>query len=322
VIASARRGPVVAGTWLIGIGLVFLVRQAMGLGWDEAWPLFVILVGVAGLVTTAINGVRGVAGLWSLTWPVVWIVVGVALFASTTGRLNQAPLDLIAQWWPVLLVVVGAWFVVGAIVPSGRTVEQLAIPLAGATTANVRIRFGAGELFAGRASAGNLVDGTFAGGVVHQTLGLGAVELRQDTAFGVPWLDHEARWDVGLTADVPLDLRLDVGAARSALDLSELRLGSLELHTGASETRLRLPRAAGETSVRAETGAASLTIEVPTSVAARIRSQVALGRVTVDPGRFPRSGDGYASADYATASNRVDIEIRGGVGSTRIVSVP
>ena len=84
---AARRSPIVAGTWLIGLGLVFIVRQAMGLDWSEAWPLFVILVGVASLVTTALNGVRGVAGLWSFTWPAGWILVGIALFASTTGRL-------------------------------------------------------------------------------------------------------------------------------------------------------------------------------------------------------------------------------------------
>jgi len=321
VIASARRGPVVAGTWLVGIGLVFIVRQAMGVGWDEAWPLFVVLVGVVGIVTTVLNGVHGIAGLWSFTWPVVWTVVGIALLASTTGRLDQGPWDLVVQWWPVLLVVVGAWFLLGAIVPMGRAREQLAVPLAGASTANVRIRFGAGELFAGPASRGNLVDGTFIGGVVQQVPGPGAVELRQDTSFGVPWLDHKARWDVGLTREVPLDLRLDVGAARSALDLSELRLRSLELHTGASETRVRLPSAAGETAVRAEAGAASLTIEVPAGVAARIRSRVALGRVSVDAARFPPSADGYASPDYDSAANRVDIDISGGVGSTRIVSV-
>ena len=321
MIATARRGPVVAGTWLIGIGLVFILRQAMGLGWGEAWPLLVILVGVASLVTTALNGVRGVSGLWSFTWPVIWIVVGVALLASTTGRLAEAPLDLIAEWWPILLVIVGLWFLLGALVPGGRATERLTLPLAGIAAANVRIRFGAGELFAGRASPGNLVDGTFAGGVIQQPIGPGAVELRQDTAFGVPWLDHDARWDVGLTGEVPLDLRLDVGAARSELDLSSVRLRSLVLHTGASDTRVRLPRAAGETTVRAETGAASLTLEVPAGVAARIRSRVALGRVNVDVSRFPQTPDGFASPDYGTASNRVDIDISGGVGSTRIVSV-
>ncbi|HEY8438771.1 MAG TPA: hypothetical protein VIK65_09190 [Candidatus Limnocylindrales bacterium] len=319
---AARRGPIVAGTWLIGLGLVFIVRQAMELDWSEAWPLFVILVGVASFVTTAMNGVRGVSGVWSFTWPAVWIVVGIALFASTTGRLAQTPLDLVAEWWPVLLVAVGAWFVIGAILPFGaRPNEELAVPLGGASSADVRIRFGAGELVARRAQPGNLVDGSFHGGVVRRDLGPGRIELRQDTSFGMPLLDHSSDWMVGLTGEVPLDLRLDVGAARSLLDLSDVTLRSLELHTGASETRVRLPRAAGSTAVHAETGAASLTLEVPSGVAARIRSRMGLGSTSVDESRFPRSAAGFESADYATATNRVDIDVSGGVGSVRVVGV-
>jgi cell wall-active antibiotic response 4TMS protein YvqF len=321
---AARRGPIVAGTWLIGLGLVFIVRQAMGLDWGEAWPLFVILLGAAGLVTraVAVDGVRGVSGVWSFTWPVVWIVVGVVLLASTTGNLAQAPLDVIAEWWPVLLVAVGAWFLVGAVMPfGGRPAEQLALPLGAAQVADIRIRFGAGQLTTGRARPGNLIDGSFAGGVLHTDLGPGRVELRQDTAFGLPWIDHDAIWAVGLAGDVPLDVRLDVGAARSSLDFSDLRLRTLELHTGASDTRVRLPAAAGATTVRAETGAASLVVEVPSGVAARIRTRIALGSSHIDESRFPRTSDGYASPDYATATNRVDIDISGGVGSFRVVGI-
>ena len=91
--------------------------------------------------------------------------------------------------------------------------------------------------------------------------------------------------------------------------------------TCASETRVRLPRAAGATTVRAQAGVASLTIEVPTGVAARIRTRMALGSAQIDQTRFPPTAAGYESPDYATSSNRVDIDIGGGVGSFRIVGV-
>ena len=81
-----------------------------------------------------------------------------------------------------------------------------------------------------------------------------------------------------------------------------------------------LPLAAGASDVRAEAGAASLTFIVPTGVAARIRSKMALGSNQVDEARFPRMGDGYQSTDYATAENRVDLDIQGGVGSVRVRS--
>jgi hypothetical protein len=149
--------------------------------------------------------------------------------------------------------------------------------------------------------------------------GPGRVELRQDLDGGIPWLDREARWDVGLTGEVPLDLRLDVGAYRGTVDVSDLRLRTLELHTGASETLVRLPRAAGSTTVKAEIGAASLTMAVPSGVAARIRSRMALGSTQVDEGRFPRVGDVYQSIDFATSPNQVDIDVQGGVGAFKVV---
>jgi hypothetical protein len=317
---AARRGSVVAATWLIGLGVVFLLQRSMGWSWSEAWPLFVILAGIASFVRTLFRRRPGLAGIWSFTWPVAWTAAGIVLLTSTTGQLGKGPGETINEYWPWVAVVIGVWFLVGAVLPIGRgATERLALPLAGTADASVHIRFGAGELSGRAAAPGNLLDGSFEGGVRHRSEGPNRVELEQDTTYGLPWLDHGSHWDVGLTAEVPLDLRLDTGANRAVLDLRDLRLRSLELHTGASETRVLLPRAAGATSVRTESGAASLTLEVPAGVAARIRSRMALGSTEIDQARFPHVADGYESPDYATAANRIDIDVAGGVGSVRVI---
>jgi hypothetical protein len=97
-------------------------------------------------------------------------------------------------------------------------------------------------------------------------------------------------------------------------------LRSLRLQTGASETTITLPQGAGETRVRADAGAAQVTFRVPDGVAASIRSRVALGTTQVDTARFPRTGDRYESAGFASAPNRVEIDLQGGVGSFRVTS--
>ena len=314
-----NRGALVGGTWLIGLGVVFLIRQAMDLSWTEAWPLFVILVGVASFITTVIDGRGGGWTLWNLTWPVVWIGVGVVLFLSTTGRLGTGPGELIALGWPWLLIGLGVWFLIGAVAPGGRPpVEDLVVPLGDLPSGTVRIRFGAGTLETAIAAPGNLVDGRFRGGVRQRDRGPGMVELEQDTSYGMPWLQRESAWTVGLTGEVPLDLRLEAGASRSRLDLRETRTRRLEISTGASETTVTLPRAAGMTDVKAEAGAASLTFIVPAGVAARVHGTVALGSLRVDEDRFPRFGNDYQSAAYGSATNRVDLDINGGVGSVRV----
>jgi len=316
----ARRGSLTAATWLIGLGLVFLIREAAGLSWSEAWPLFVILAGAGAFVSTAVHGNIGVGGVWAFTWPVAWVVVGALLLLSTTGNLASGPGELVAEWWPLALVVLGVWFLVGAIVPRSGPSEALVLPIGTATEANVRIQYGAGELTTHPAAIGHLVDGQFVGGVSHRQDGPGRVELRQDTTNGLPWFDRRFAWDVGLTAELPLDLRVDGGATRMVLDLRELKLRNLELHTGASATRVLLPQAAGATAVRAESGAAELAFEVPVGVAARIRSRMVLGSTQIDQGRFPPTALGYESVDYASAQNRVDIDVQGGVGSLRVIS--
>lgn len=311
----------VGATWLIGIGVLFLVQRAADLPWSQAWPLWIILVGVAAFVSALIDGRFEATGIWAFTWPIVWTVIGVILLLSTTGRLGPDAGDFIAQWWPWALIALGIWFVIGSIAPVGRgLIELLELPLAGVAAATIRIKFGAGRLTSHAAAPGHLVDGRFTGGVSHRVDRDNTVELTQDTSYGLPWLDHRSDWDIGLSTEVPLDLRLDAGASRVLLDLGAVRLRNLDLHSGASETRVLLPQAAGVTSVRAQTGAASLVLEIPAGVGARIRTRSAIGSMQIDQSRFPRTATGYESADYATSPNRVDIDVQAGVGSVRILS--
>jgi hypothetical protein len=203
------------------------------------------------------------------------------------------------------------------VVTTSTSNETLAIPLEGLTEAEVRIGFGGGELTLGEAQPGMLISGTCEGGVIQKWNGPGRVGLEPLTPGRplVTW--RPVQWNVGVTAEIPVDLRLDTGANRSTVDLSALRIRRLTVNTGASETNLRLP-AAGQTAVRVACGFAAVSVEVPQGVAARIHGRVSLGSTDVDTSRFPRSFEGWASPDYETAVNRVDIAIQGGFGSVRV----
>lgn len=314
-----RNGAVVAGAWLVALGLVFIAKDRMELSWGEAWPLFIVAVGIATLISSVLGRDRLSAGLWSLLWPIAWIAVGGVLFASTTGRITDGPGELVSKWWPVGFVAIGIWFLVAAFWPRRTaSMDTMTLPLAGAQRAEARITFGAGELAVGRSRPGTLISGRFDGGALYRSPGPGLVEVKPDTRAGWPVTGGAYRWDVGLTAEVPLDLRLDTGASRAFIDLTELRIRLLEIRTGASETRVRLPAKAGQSWVRTETGVSALNLEVPPGVAARIRTRMALGRTDVDETRFPRTIDGYQSPDYETSPNRVEIDVQGGVGAVTV----
>ncbi len=316
--SEARSGTTIGALWLIGIGAVFLVQQWIDRPWGEAWPLFVILVGVVSLATLPFKP-RDAAGLFvSAGWSLVITAIGGVLLLSTTGTIGVEPGRLIDRGWPVAVIVLGLWLLVAAAIPSrAGSTERLAVPLGDASRASVRIRHGGGELSVGRAAAGLLVDGEFGGGVVQHVSGSGSVELRPPGGWNAPWFRAWPRWEMGVTGEVPLELDIEGGASRTRLDLGELQVRSLRLQTGASETRVALPRSGGETKVRAEAGAASLSFEVPAGVAVRIRSRMALGSTVVDP-RIPRSADGWESPGYAEAENRADLDLSGGVGQLRV----
>jgi hypothetical protein len=191
--------------------------------------------------------------------------------------------------------------------------ETLAMPLDGRSRAAVRLEFGGGELTLHQAEPGMLVSGRFEGGVVTSESTTDEVHL--EPSHVRPF--RPVLWDVGLTAEIPVALRLDTGANRSVLDLSTLRIRSLELNTGASETTVRLP-ALGQTRVHVSCGFAAVFVDVPEGVAARVHGRVMFGGTKVDQRRFPRAADGWASPDFDTAANRVDIEVEGGFGSVEV----
>lgn len=195
--------------------------------------------------------------------------------------------------------------------------ETLSIPIGDATEAKVKLSFGGGELKLGVAERGVLVAGEFEDGVVNKSSRPGTVELEPLHPGRKLAAGCSTHWDVRLTAEIPVDLRIDSGANQSEIDLSPLRVRTLELHTGASDTTVTLP-AQGTTSARIECGFAQVVVHLPAGVAARVHGRVGFGALEVDESRFERVSDGWVSGDYEAAENRATIDVSGRFGTIRI----
>jgi len=253
-----------------------------------------------------------------ILFPLVLIVLGFLLLFSNLGYLQFDFWRFVTTWWPLLLIVFGLDILIGSLRMRNIKTRTLALDLSIAPRADVSINFGAGDLTVGKAAAGKIVDGTFEGEVRYDAKPDGRVWLKLEPLNWWGWNPRGYRWNVGLTDAVPLKLSLDGGAANTNLDLTDLKVTDLQLKTGASSTVVRLPGAAGMTNVRINAGAASVKLIVPPGVAARVRSNMAIGSNAIDQQRFPRAGGDYASPDYATAANKVDIQFEGGVGSLAV----
>ena len=252
-------------------------------------------------------------------WPILLIAVGVLFLMSNLGLLPFSPWEL-WQFWPLILVVIGLDILLEISLGRGRAGgESLSIDRDTLAEAEVSFEFGAGELnVAAGAGPGKLLEGEFTDDVEYQLRNQRLKVSSRPDWWGWWGWRHGHRWDARLTGDIPLKLRFQVGACQSNLDLSDLKVADLLLESGAADTRVRTPREAGVTRARIKAGAASVRLSVPEGVAARITATMAIGSFDVDTRRFPRSGSGYESPDYATAANKLDLSVEGGVGSVTV----
>ena len=259
----------------------------------------------------------------SLFWGLVIVLIGLVLLFNNLFPGFNVHLYL----WPGLLILLGIWFLLGPVWRRGKVeMEAVSIPLADIQSAELRFQHGAGRM---TLSAGNrpgvLLEGEFAGGLkVEQERDGSAARLRLRSnvlsdGVIIPGFAPEGGlvWNVGLTRDIPLQLRFETGACETRLDLSDLVVTDVRLQTGASRTEMTLPVKAGLTHVKIESGMAGVVISVPEGVAARIKVSSGMAGINIS-NRFPMLGGTYSSADYDTAANKAEITIDTGMGSVEI----
>ncbi len=262
-----------------------------------------------------------------LFWGSVLLLVGVFLLLENLGLLNALGVNIWNLIWPTIIILLGLWILWGTLF-TRRSVasEEVEIPLEGASRAQIRLKHGAGRFrLAAGAGSGTLMQGTFGAGLDFKTKHDGdtlEVDMRgpKDHFMVFPWTWSPGQydWTVGLNRNIPVALNISVGANDTRLDLSELQVTNLKLQTGASSTTLTVPAKAGHTRAEIESGLAALKIRIPPGVAAHIRVKSGLSGTTIDKNRFPRVGGEYRSADYDTASNKIEMLVETGIGSVDI----
>jgi hypothetical protein len=289
-------------------------------------------------------------------WPLILISLGVIFLLNNLGMLSWSVWDLIWRLWPVLLVAIGldillgrrsilgslialvlmvaliggvVWYAVtqtpivaGETLTTDRVVQELA----GATSGDVQISFGAGSLRIGALKdSGNLIEGTVATGPgetvtrdFHKDGDIAHFVLRSQ---GVPIMPFGPRkynqsWMLDLSSSIPMALHVSTGVGESVLDLSDLKVTDLDVSSGVGQARLQLP-AHGRVSAKVSGGIGQVIVTIPEGMAARIHASAGIGGVSV-PGRFRHDGRDYVSDNYATADDRVDLNISGGIGEVVI----
>jgi hypothetical protein len=275
-------------------------------------------------------------GYRSLFWPIVMIGVGVIWLLTNVGIVETSSLRTLVRMWPLILIVIGLDIIFGrrspflgaliglgavalvvalvilapslGIEPTGelRTLEY-SEPIGEAVSARIDLDL---ERYPTTVDALTdselLIDATLdtvtdvdftVRGTQDKTVSIRPVS---DDIFGWDWFDAmDAKWEIGLSAEVPLDLTVDIGSGSATLDLAELILTELEIDGGSGSTRLSLPAVDDEYAVQIDGGSGSFNIEIESGAAISAVVDVGSGSFSIEIGS---GGDGEWRIDGGSGS--------------------
>lgn len=257
-----------------------------------------------------------------LFWGLILISFGGIFVLDGFKLLPGNPIEYL---WQIFLIILGSWILLNSIwKPKSTKSETTSILLNGATRATIRINHGAGRL--------NINSGTKNGDLLtYSSMGKiqenvsrtsDSVEARLSPGSDIIPLVGFAEvfnWDLELSNAIPLSLFLETGASQTYANLSKLNITDLKISTGASTSTIILPSVPKTSNVSINAGVASMKVQIPVNVAARIRVKDGLLSLNIDNVRFKRvDPNTYQSNDYTNATNRSEIKIEAGVGSISI----
>ena len=141
----------------------------------------------------------------------------------------------------------------------------------------------------------------------------GQLNITQDNGDHTHWGSRGDNWNLRLGRNVPIDLKLNMGAGQGDLELRDVDVSRLEVHIGAGEMRLDLtgPRTS-DLDATVQGGVGSAVIRLPKDVGVRVNASGGIGSVNAHG--LDRDGDAYVNSAYGKTPATINLTVAGGVG--------
>jgi hypothetical protein len=289
-------GKVRTGVILISIGVLLLLNTTgivdFGFwGWlGRLWPVILIAIGIEKMFSSAQS-----SNLRNLAWLSPVIIVGVVAYSVIAGQREDNSNTWNDNWqWN--------WDDSNDAPTSTHTWSEPLTP--DAKRLDLSLEMSGGRLTVrGGSDPGNLVVARTSsrGDKPSSTANVSAdgvctvrIAQRDDS-------HHRGRdqWIMKVTDSLPIDLKVEGGAARMRLDLSALKIESLELDAGAADVDIVLGSRVPTVTCDLESGAAAMEVTIPSVAGLRLYRDGVISRLSdtdlnlVDKGSYSET-EGYS----------------------------
>jgi hypothetical protein len=154
----------------------------------------------------------------------------------------------------------------------------------------------------------------------HVSDGKGILDVNQESGhanFG----PSNNIWELNFTNDVPLDLRVDMGAGQGNLKLRDMDVTNVELHIGAGQVVLDLtgPRKT-DLNVSVQGGVGQATIRLPKDVGVTAHATGGIGSIRAEG--LHENGSEYKNDAYGKSPHTIKLDVQGGIGEIELIQIP
>ena len=312
---APRRTSLVLPITLILIGGIFLYAN-----WRPAfdpwpilrtyWPLILVFVGLGKMWDatrsrqTASGTVRPGASLGATFGALAFVLVVIVLFWHGRAFSHNRRSDAFLQHF-------------------AKSVDP-----EGAKSVDVSLEMGAGEVNVNEGT-GHLLDADFRYSDSYETPrveynvanSVGHLRIAQDDQDSVHFGPRHNNWDLSFSKDVPLRLKVELGAGRGHLRLRDLQVTRLDMSMGAGQVDLDLTGdRKSDLIADLEGGVGQATIRLPRNVGVIATASGGIGSISAHGLRH--DGDEYTNEVYGKTPATIHLKVEGGVGQISLVEEP
>jgi hypothetical protein len=226
--------------------------------------------------------------------------------------------------WPTMLAVLFCTDGCFGERPGNLRTESESIELGAAKSAQVEIKIGVGELRV-NGGAKKLLEADFLYNIARWkpevTYGIsgdqGRLVVKQPSNTGNPWGSVRNEWNLRLSDDVPLELRVELGVGKSKLEIGSLSLTGLNIQTGVGEALVDLTGDwKKDLDARIDGGIGKLTLRLPDHVGVRVEAEKGIGSIRATG--LKKEGNAYINNAFGKSEVTLSLRIQAGIGEIHL----